>query len=159
MRRGSGSGRAAPASEPGCAALRLGPDVYLLPPFSRPSSRAPATLHALAAICIGNAGVHCRPAPIRTGIRNRTPDTDGYAVRLDFRRTRLRLCTTPHSQTSGPGGSPRRWAGSSRKVRLETSLPRDSDDLSVTQTCNMTTTSKEQESESFPHAEPLECRR
>ena len=70
----------------------------------------------------------------QTGIHNRTPDTDGYTVRLDFRRTRLRLCPTLHSQTSGPGGSPRRWAGSSRKVRLETSLPRDRDDLPVTRT-------------------------
>ena len=97
----------------------------LLTPFSRPSSRAPAhqrrNASRLLRICTGDAG-SCRTAPIRTGIRDRTPDAGGCAVRLDFLRIPADTLTAlPYhpSQTAGPGGSSRRWAGSSHEVRLE----------------------------------------
>ena len=108
----------------------------LFTPFSRPSSRAPATL-LLAAIL-----------PRRCRLRTDRPDTDRN-TQPDAGRGRLRrsarfpvdtdtLAALPHHppQTAGPGGSLRRWAESSRKVRLE--LPSRGTGMTclpVTQTC------------------------
>ena len=85
-RRGSGCGWAAPAPEPGCAAIRLDwsaqPDVYLLP-LSAGLRRAHQPRFCLLRFCTGDASSG-RTTPMQTGIRNRTLDTDGHAVRLDL---------------------------------------------------------------------------
>ena len=100
----------------------------LLTPFSRPSSRGPAALHA----CCDFAPA--MPAP--TGPPRFGPEyaTGRRRLRRSARFPADTLAALPQhpSQSAGPGGSPRRWAGSSRKVRLETSFSWDRDDLPVT---------------------------
>lgn len=116
-RPGSDCVWAAHAPEPGCAALRLDrtffPFSFFQPAFVARTSRASACCDFAPATPAPTGPPRCGP---EYTIRNRTPDADGYAVRLDFRWTRLRLCPTtlrrPPVQAVRHGGGQGRAARS-----------------------------------------------